>query len=386
MANNVNPLNNVHTEDMILFTEIAAAMRSVAREYRLPLLSVTHHPDPEKGIDRLGDCDARGNIRLILRFKENGKWSEPRREEDAWGTAAHELAHLRHFNHGAEFLAFEQEMRAAMRNRNAEKKDHKAKVIDKLVKLQASRESEAAIGNTAAAEAFAAMINKMMLENELNPTQLDYARAADNDPVIEVRADLDKYGIEKKQTRVAWQEELARTVARAHLCTFLIAPGRNTIWFVGTKSHATVAEYVYGVLVPAANTMSLKARNEYSTARKREGYKNAGPGYREAWLDAFVGRINERFEESRKAALAAMPTPPADAPGTEQTGLMRLDGAMQKVRKYVDAKFSSGRGVAALHRGSAVHTAGSAAGRAAADAMTMGRKGVTSGVKGLLGK
>ena len=63
---------------------------------------------------------------------------------------------------------------------------------------------------------------------------------------------------------------------------------------------------------------------------------------------------------------------------------MRLDGAMIKARKYVDDKF---KGKAApLRRVRAYHSEGRARGRAAADKMTIGQRGVNAGVtpRGLL--
>jgi len=378
---NTNPLVHLHPDDMVLYQQVVSAMRSVAKQYSLRLASVTPHPDPHVGIDRLGDCDSRGNVRLILRFKDGRNWTEPRREDNVWQTAAHELAHLKHMNHGPAFQAFEQEMMQAMRNRQDETKDHRAKVLDKLVKLQTQREGEARIGNTAAAEAFASAINRMLIEHELNPSDIDYARAADNDPVIELRVDLEKYGIDRKSNRIAWQEALARVVARAHLCSFLICPGRNTITFVGTKSHATVAEYAYGILVPAASAMSIKAREEWARKAKADGtFKGGQQGYRESWLNAFVDRIGERFDEIRKAAVAPTPT---DAPGAQSTGLIRLNGALCKVQAYVDAKYSTGR-ASYIRGGRASNAAGRADGRAAADRMQIGRKGINAGARGQL--
>lgn len=390
----MDALTHLHPDDMVLFTTVTAAMRTVAAKYGLPLRSISPMPKPEQGIDRLGDCTCFGDIRLILRFKVKGKWAEPRREEDVWATAAHELAHLADIKdnrfttkceHGPAFIEFEQEMLQAMRNRRDEAADPKQKLLNKLVKMQEQAHGEAKLGNTQAADAFAAAINRMLLENELRPSDLDYARTASLDPVVEVRCDLAKYGIPRKSNRVAWQESLARIVANANLCTFLLRPGSNDIWFVGTRAHAEVAEYTFGVLVPAAHAMSIQARYEYGKERKNAGGKaNEANGYREAWLAAFVTRIGERMQEARDAAVASVPN---DAPaGSESTALIRLNGAMAKVRAYVDAKYT-GRGKASsiYMRGGHGHSAGSNAGRAAANRMAIGRKGIGSGVRGQLG-
>jgi hypothetical protein len=374
---------NVHVEDLPLFVEITTAMRRVAKMYQLPLKDIFHNPNPEGPTEYLGRCHHDGRIELIFRWKQNGKWmADRRRDEDIWGTAAHELAHLRHFNHGVEFYEFEQEMLAAMQNR---KEDHRSKVIDKLVKMQRQRDSEAKIGNADAAEAFAAAINRMMLQHELNPTDLDYARADAEDPVIEVPVDFDLYNIERKKTRVAWQESLARIIAEAHLCSFLISPNSNRIYFVGTKSHATVAEYVFGTLVPIVERLSDKEAYYYRLKCNREGRPKDARGYRPSWLQAFVDRIRERMKEERQKVVQESVEMGAFA--NTETAMIRLNGTLIKVRKYIDDKFSHRRKkmyAAEIRGGYGNNSAGRDAGRAAADRMNIGRKGISSGVKGLL--
>ena len=132
----------IHPDDILTFKEVTDAMRTVARNYGLPLRSITGLRMPRKGMaDRLGDCAFSGDIRLVLRCTEDGKWcDEPISPDVVWDTAAHELAHLRHMNHGAAFQDFCEELQVAMNNL---KVDHKQKVLDKLVKLQKARQGEA---------------------------------------------------------------------------------------------------------------------------------------------------------------------------------------------------------------------------------------------------
>ncbi len=365
----------VHPDDVLFFHDVRSAMQKIAKRYALPLRTITVLPMPEAGMaDRKGDCTHDGHIRLVMRCTVDGEWcASPRNPDDVWSTAAHELAHLKHFDHGTKHYEFSQELYQALKN---QLEDHRDKVIARLVKMQASRDGEAAIGNAAAAEAFAGAINKMLLEHELNPSDLDYARAQDNDPVIEVPVDRLLYKIDHKQQRIAWQENLARIVSRAHLCSFFIREGSNWIAFVGTKSHAVVAEYAFGVLVPAAEQLATQAYNDYwKHLRKTNQPVTMARGFRASWLVAFVERIGERFDESRKAAVAA-------APEGTSTALLRLSGAMTKVRTYIDDKFQGKRRSAGYIGGSrANHDAGRAQGRAAADSMAIGRRGVNAGAK-----
>ncbi|MEN6605890.1 MAG: hypothetical protein ABFD60_01505 [Bryobacteraceae bacterium] len=364
----------LHPDDVLLFHEIAAAMRQVSKRYNLKLHDVAPHPQPEYATAPLGDCSIDGHIRLVMRGMTAGKWDdEPRREQDVWNTAAHELAHLRHFNHGIQFQEFETELIEAMNNR---KLDHREKVLARLVKMQASKEGEAAIGNLEASEAFAAAINRMLIEYELNPSDIDYARTTDHDPVVEITVNLDLHGIEKKRSRIAWQETLARVVAKAHLCSFLIHTGSNHITFVGTKSHATVAEYVYSMLVPITAKMACYDYHKYQRQVFSAGEAWKIHGFSGSWYLAFTQRIAERFNEAREAAVAAAAP---DVPGSQSTAMVRLDGALVKVQDYIDNKFGKKRRYASAIGVSGDHTAGRAAGRAAADAMVIGRKGVTGG-------
>lgn len=378
-------LQNLHPDDVLFFTEVSEAMRRVAAQYQLPLRAIHPATMPQKGIaDFLGLCRHTGDIELVMRATVDGQFVDaPRTPADVWRTAAHELAHLRHMNHGQAFHEFFGELMVAIENQQG---DHRAKIIDKLVKIQKLRDGEQSLGNSAAAETFAATINRMMIEYELNPSDLDYARVQQDDPVLEIKVDLKKYGIQYKNIRLAWQESLARIVAKAHLCSFLIQAKTNNIWFVGTRSHALVAEYVFGALVPAADRMSYLAKRKYADELKRTTGTWAGVnGFREAWLDAFIERIRERLEEARKSAVqeAVSDLPP----GSETQALIRLDGALVKTRKYIDDRFKGRkRNLNALSTGHSNNAEGRSRGRAAADAMPIGRRGVTGGKspKGLL--
>lgn len=374
----------LHPDDVLFFHEVKATMFRVAAAYKLPLKQVRPQAMPEEGMaDCLGRCTADGRIEIVMRATVDGQWAaSPRTPELVWRTAAHELAHLQHFNHGPAFWALAAELEQAVKN---QQETHRERVLRKLVKMQQVRDGEAALGNAAAAEAFAAAINRMLIEHELHPSDVDYARAADDDPVIEVPVDLAQYDIERKRQRVAWQEHLARTVARAHLCTFLVLRGSNKIWFVGTRSHAVVAEYAYGTMARAAAVLCRQAYHEYGLAcakqAGRSGWMAGAPGFCEAWLSSFITRIAQRLDEARQAAVAEVA---ADMPGGTEVALMRLDGALTKARTYVDNKFK-GKGIGALggawRRG---NDAGAAAGRAAADSMAIGRRAVHAAARAQL--
>lgn len=367
----------IHPDDIDLFEKVKAVMEQVARDYELPLKSITPHPNPEAP-SWLGTCDSGGNITVVMRFTQHGEWTEPRREVDIWNTAAHELAHLRYLNHSAAFQAFEEEMQQAIAiNRDQER----SRLIRKLQKLKAQSEGEAAIGNTAAAETFAAVLNRMLLEHELRPSDLEYQRDHASEPIIELHVDFASHGLEAKRARQAWQESLASVVARNHLCRILIRPRSNSVWFVGTRPHALVAEYTYGVLVKAAWDMSLRELLRYRKEVRRTGQgPSAAYGFRAAWLDAFINRIDERLQQQLNSSVHEFATAAAGTM-SQTTALLRIDVAKQRVDDYLDAKFGRKHSYAgALNGGRKGHAVGRARGSQAADSLSI-HKPISSGAR-----
>jgi hypothetical protein len=244
------------------------------------------------------------------------------------------------------------------------------KILDKLSKLKAAAEGEAKIGNTEAAEAFAGMINRMLLQHELSMT--DIPLPAEQDPIIEVTVDPRKHDMKFSRVRIGWQEALARIVAEAHLCKFLVTAGTNYITFVGTKSHATVAEYAYGVLAASADRMSIKARDEYWRLYRNDPGFNSG-NYRAAWINGFVSRIAERFAEARRAEVGNADAL-ARAAGQSSTALVRLSHALVRADDYIKNKVGM-RKLAGTRMASGC-AAGRMAGREAANKVALGRKGI----------
>lgn len=251
---------------------------------------------------------------------------------------------------------------------------NKDRLLDKLAKLKATQEGEAKLGNTAAAEAFAAAINRLLLEHELSMEEVQSYAERDTDPIVRVGLDFDAHGIERSRRRSDWQQTLAMVVAEAHLCKILVAAGSNRIWFVGTKAHATVAEYAYGTLVPLAIRLADKAYYDYHMGLRREGKDiRLARGFRPVWLTSFVARIAQRFWAMRKEVTTAT--------GNETQALMRLDNQLARVNRELEKV----KKIPAMGRNDRYHAEGARQGREAADRVPLGQKGVErSTVKGVL--
>ena len=150
------------------------------------------------------------------------------------------------------------------------------------------------------------------------------------------------------------------------------------IWFVGTKSHATVAEYVFGTLAAAANKLSLSEYYRYESRVRATGEQHKARGFRESWLDAFVLRIFERLDEARRASIAQAQAAPGMA-------LMVLKNELTRAEQYVEQKFQGKKGLASLDSNNVYNRDGRAWGRAAADrvAFTKGVDGEKTGQRRL---
>lgn len=373
----------IHPEDILLFDQVRTAMFEVAKEYNLRLREVRVTPNPSLEKSAMGTCSFSGVIHITMRCRTAaGEWTAPMSPKEVWDTAGHELAHLKHMNHGLAFQEFELEMQQAMQLRIENKEQ---KIIDKIVKLQQQADGEAKLGNSAAAESFAAMANKLLLDYELSASDLDYKRNSEKDPVIEKYVDFGKHNMKVCKTRIWWQEELANLIANAHLCRVLIIPGSNRVVFVGTQSHATVAEYVFGTMVPAIDKMADVEYYAYYDQMARQGKGAEARGYRKGWLKAFVMRLGQRFHDERQKSIARAK---ADNAMPESQSLIRLGNSMQKVNDYIDNKFKAKRRryVGELQFGRN-HAAGIRDGAAAADRINLGQRGISGNrpVKGHLG-
>lgn len=237
------------------------------------------------------------------------------------------------------------------------------KILDKLSKLKSAREGEAALGNSAAAEAFAGAINRLLLQHELSEADIPIGGVRD-EPIVEQMVDFSAYGIKYSRVRIGWQEALARIVAPAHLCKFLVTSGSNYITFVGTHEHVVVAEYAYGMLCAAADRMSMAAREQW-WKDECGGQHLKSDGFRGSWLTGFIGRIGERFKEARRSEVAAA--------ANSSTALMRLEGALARAAKHVDEKYKRKTPSASIGGN---NMEGYRAGRKAADGIALGQRGV----------
>lgn len=168
------------------------------------------------------------------------------------------------------------------------------KILDKLKKLQAHADSAAKIGSEAEAQAFAAMVQKMIAQHNIDKAELTAEdREAEDiaNPIEQVRV----VGIRVRKVRVAWLEALASAVAYAHFCEIGITRHSSQVWFIGRRTQAEMGAKVYVQLAEAAEAIADKEYVKHFHACRKAGRVEAARGFRPSFLDGFTSRLAKRY-------------------------------------------------------------------------------------------
>lgn len=247
-----------------------------------------------------------------------------------------------------------------------------ARILNKLTKLKNMAEGAAAVGNEAEAQAFAAMFQRLMTEHKIEMSDLEFAKLEESDPVARYEIDYSKYrgtGYKETKVRVAWMERLASIIARAHFCRIILWSGSNRISLVGRKSDVQVAEWMIITLQRAAEKIATHAHSAYSwEVYKVDRNTSRARGFKGAFLQAFIMRLAERYENERNSQV-----------GTSQsTALVRVrkeEAAVEDfMKKLADSKQT--KKSTQLRRLAEHHGEGIRRGRAAADKINLTGKAV----------
>jgi hypothetical protein len=254
------------------------------------------------------------------------------------------------------------------------------KILDKLQKIKNMAEGAKAIGNEAEAQAFAAMLQQLMLKHKLSMTDIQYAAEMKDEPIVEQRAPRMYKGnkqvyvefpdVEVVKRRRLWAEELAMVIAEAYASRILVTEGWSMITFVGHKSNVQIAEYLFLTLLRSADKMSNTAAKSFR-AKYRSEVGGAGMtpnGYRESWLDGFVTRIAQRLREERDQF---------GKKADQCTALVRVNKEAIAVKAYIDGKHA--KMAKSLNQGKNFNPAGWAEGKKAANDMNIKGNAVNAG-------
>jgi hypothetical protein len=237
------------------------------------------------------------------------------------------------------------------------------KLLDKLAKIQAHADSAREIGSEAEAEAFAQMLQQLMLKHKIAMSDIQFADLDKDEPIGHHRMDYQKGGIPLKRARSQWLEQLASIIARAHFCRILVRSGSNRISLVGRESDRAVAEYTFMVLARSIMKLSNKAYDQYYYQCEKTGDTHQAKGYKHSFINAFVSRLRERFEDDRKTAEES-----------SSTALVRVQTADKAVEDYMDDRFTTT--ASSLSRNRSFNQDGVREGRAAANRVNLHGKAV----------
>lgn len=255
------------------------------------------------------------------------------------------------------------------------------KILEKLAKIKAHADSAKQIGNEAEAQAFAAMLQSLLLKHKLEMTDVQYAAEMKEEPIVEQRAERIYKGgkqvykdfpdVEVVHRRRAWAEDLAAFIAESYASKILVSDGWSVITFVGHKSNVQIAEYLFLTLLRAADKMSEKAAKTFRAAKRNEngGAGMTPRGYRESWLEGFVTRIAQRLREEREAFGKV---------GAQCTALVRVNKEAVAVASFIEENYQKKAKALTVRRG--YNRDGYEHGKQAANQVNIKNNAVNAGV------
>jgi len=152
------------------------------------------------------------------------------------------------------------------------------------------KESCENIGSENEAQAFAAMLNKLLTKHNLEMSDIEWKKEQNQEPT---RRDW----FSGKRKTYGWEVMLARIIAEANYCKILA--GRGYIVFVGQKSgvdtSAETMKYMHAVADKiATKEYQIRYAKCYAEGNEREMY-----GYRASFLISFVARLKERLADQK---------------------------------------------------------------------------------------
>lgn len=196
------------------------------------------------------------------------------------------------------------------------------KLLNKLAGLKRMAEGAAAIGSEAEAQAFAEMLQKLLLDHDLEMSDLEFAEMA-KEKIEDSYLNFSQHGIKAKKTRTAWMEKLSAIICRSNFCRIIVQPKSSNIWIVGRREHRAVAEFMVVTLTRAVIDISKKEYAKfYYECIRQDGHPERARGFKDAFTTGFLYRLFQRLEERKNAA--------SDANAIALMRLNREDAAVEQ--------------------------------------------------------
>jgi hypothetical protein len=250
--------------------------------------------------------------------------------------------------------------------------DPHERALDKIRKIKAMMEGAKSEGE---AQTFAAMMQRMMLQHNIDMTDIEVERMEMDEPVTEQWFNPEGKDAKAKRTRSYWMEDLAAIVARAHFCDIAVNEKTSLIMLIGRKSNIEVAEFMVVTLSRLVHKMAL--REWWKEWRRRGGDESYAEnrrvreelkGFRVSYVKSFTRRLAERYAEERRKA--------TQGPDATSTAMVRVNRAEAATKAFMAEKFKDSKPAKEITKfKDTSHAAGWRAGREAADKIDLGAGG-----------
>jgi hypothetical protein len=124
-----------------------------------------------------------------------------------------------------------------------------SKALNKLKKLVNQKRGEEALGNYAAAEAFALKIQELLIKHKLDLSEVEREAEDSSNPLVTKEISPQAWGEDRLPKRVAWTEGLADIIASHYFCKGLALLESNAVLFVGREADVEIASTVFCYLM-----------------------------------------------------------------------------------------------------------------------------------------
>tara|TARA_R100001594_G_scaffold127174_1_gene164754 strand:+ start:111 stop:929 length:819 start_codon:yes stop_codon:yes gene_type:complete len=243
------------------------------------------------------------------------------------------------------------------------------KLKDKMQKLLNHASSAEKIGNQAEAEAFMKKLNALCLKHKISMASVD-AHDPENldESITSEMVDRVENGLPIQRKAQKWIWELARHIAKANNCHYLVQNGSNAIWFVGRDQDRRFAIYMFSYCY---KTLLIDCQKEYDKTYNHfysMGMQDQVKGFAASFKTGFVNAIGKRLREVKEEVRQTT---------DEETFALITTGQLVAVNEFMNTMRT---GKANNLGGSSSHNEhGYASGKKAGSKVSLAKGSVTSG-------
>lgn len=212
-------------------------------------------------------------------------------------------------------------------------------ILTTLRKLIAHEKSARAIGSVEEAEAFAAKIQELMFKHKMEMTDVEFAEAEQNEPVMsEFLSEQEITGCAPSIRGQGWIGILMQAITRANFCRAIRTARGNSYTILGKESDRAAAKALFLYLYEACvEAVPMQVADYYMSGRMAKD-KSYNPytadhvlkrTFASAFKIGFASAIADRLAVQNIALKA----------GVGERGLIRIDQLERKVEEKMDEMF-----------------------------------------------